>query len=126
MTSEIDPITGNGAEILRAVLVGGSPDPTFATAVRQDLEDENDTYPYIVYRRVDVYREFGLDDTLLAVRETYHIECWGHNRAQEMDMEERVVDLLIAAGLPPRANETDGLDPQMKVRVGVLVVDVWL
>lgn len=127
MSSEIEPIvTGTGAETLRNALVGGSPDPTFATAVRQDLADEADQFPYIIFRRVAVYREFGLDNTLLCVKETYHIECWGDNREQESVMEDKVVDLLIAADMPPSQNESDGFDPDMKVRAGVIVVDLWL
>lgn len=125
--SELTPIqTGTGAEILRTALVGGSPNPTFANAVRQDLADEADEFPYIIFRRVGVYRDFGLYNTLLAVKETYHIECWGDNRAQEAEMEDRCVDLLIAAGLPPSENESDGFDPTMKVRAGVIVVEFWL
>lgn len=127
MVSEIAPIdTTRGAEIVRDALVGGSPDPTFASAVRQDQADEGDEYPFIIFRRTFVERDFGLDNTLLGVRETYQIECWGDTREQEMVMETRVVDLLIAAGLPPKANDTDGLDPDMKVRAGVIVVDVDL
>jgi hypothetical protein len=127
MTSEIDPIdTSRGAEILRDAITLGSPDPTYARAVRQDLADEADEFPYIVFRRIAVERDIGLDGTLLGVRETYHVECWGHNREEEMVLENRVVDLLLAAHLPPRSNDTDGLDPSMLVRAGVIVVDVDL
>ncbi len=127
MTTEIAPIdTSAGALIVRNAVFGGSPDPGFATAMRQDLADEGDVEPYIVFRRVFVKREVGLDNTLLGVTETYHIECWGDNRAQEMQMEGQVVDRLIAAGLPPSSNQTDGVDPDMKLRAGVIVVSIEL
>jgi hypothetical protein len=127
VSSEIDPIdTSHGAEILRNAIALGSPDPTFATAVRQDVADENDEAPFIIFRRVAVDRDVSLDGTLMGVTETYHIECWGDNREQEMVMENTVVDLLLAAGWPPRSNDTDGFDPTMKLRAGVIVVNIDL
>lgn len=127
MSSEIGPIDlSAGALILRAAVFGGSPDAGFATAMRQDLADESDVEPYIVFRRVFVKREVGLDNTLLGVTETYHIECWGDNREQEMEMENQVIQRLFAAGLPPETSQTDGVDPEMKLRAGVIVVAIDL
>jgi hypothetical protein len=115
-----------GGEIIRAALTAGSPIPTDAgLRVRQDAADEQDAYPFIIFRRVAVFRDRGLDNTLLATKETFHVECWGETREESDDLETQAVAALEAAGRPPSDNDPDGLDPDVKVRAAVIVVDIW-
>ena len=115
-----------GGERIRAALIAGSPDPTGAgTKVRQDAADENDEYPFIIFRRTDVVRDRGLDGTLLSMVETFQVECWGETREESDDLETQAVAALEAAGFYPNGNEVDGLDPDVKVRAAVFMVDVW-
>lgn len=115
-----------GGEIIRAALIAGSPSPTDAELkVRQDAADEDDDEPFIIFRRVEVDRQRGLDGTLLAVKETFHIECWGKTRADADVLEAQAIAALEAAGRYPDGNEVDGLDPDVKVRAAVFAVDIW-
>lgn len=115
-----------GGEIIRAALIAGSPLPTDAALkVRQDAADEEDSQPFIIFRRAGVERQRGLDGTLLAKRETFHIECWGETREDADVLEAQAIAALEAAGLYPDDNEVDGLDPEVKVRAAVFAVDVW-
>lgn len=115
-----------GGERIRAALTSGSPDPTDAgTRARQDAADESDVYPFIIFRRTDVDRQRGIGGELLALRETFQVECWGETRAQSDDLETQAVAALEAAGFYPDGNEPDGLDPEVKVRAAVFMVDVW-
>ncbi len=115
-----------GGELIRAALTSGSPDPTGAgTKVRQDAADENDDYPFIIFRRVAVDRLRGLNGELHATKETFQVECWGETRAQSDDLEAQAVAALESAGYYPDGNEVDGLDPDVKVRAAVFAVDIW-
>lgn len=115
-----------GGEILRAVLTAGSPLPTLAgLRVRQDAADETDDFPFVIFRRISVVRQRGLDNTVLAVCETFHVESWGETRAESDELETQVVAVLEASGYPPLDNEPDGLDPDVKVRAAVFAVDIW-
>lgn len=115
-----------GGEIIRSVLGTGSPLATGAgDRVRQDAADESDPFPFIIFRRVAVYRERGLDNTLLAKKETFHIECWGETRAESDVLEEQAIDALLDAGYPAEENEPDGMDPDVKVRASVFAVCIW-
>ena len=116
-----------GGEILRAALIAGSPVATAAgTKVRQDAADENDLYPFIIFRRVAVERQRGLDGTLLATRETFHVECWGETREESDLLEMQAIPAIEAAGYFPDGNDVDGIDPDVKVRAAVFVVDIWI
>jgi len=115
-----------GGEILRSVLGAGSPLPTGAAQrVRQDAADEQDQFPFIIFRRVEVFRDRGLDNTLLATKEVFHVECWGETRAESDVLEQEAIAALDAAGYPCDGNEPDGIDPDVKVRAAVFVVPIW-
>lgn len=115
-----------GGEIIRAALIAGSPLPTDAgLKVRQDAADEQDNEPFIIFRRVDVERQRGLDGTLLAMKETFNVECWGETRADSDALEYQAIAALNAAGRFCDGNEVDGLDPDVKVRAAVFAVDIW-
>lgn len=113
-------------DVLLTALMGGSPPPTSAgDNVFYDQAPEKVPMKFIVCRRVSTYRDFGLDNTLLGTKETFHVECWGENRADSDDLQDEAVAALVAAGLPPSENEADGLDPTVFARAAVIVVDVW-
>jgi hypothetical protein len=115
-----------GGEIIRAVLTGGSPAPTDAgDKVRQDAADQQDEVPYIIFRRVEVFRDRGIDGTLMAVRERFVIECWGAERSDSDMLEAQATAALQAATYYPEDNEVDGIDPEVKVMAAVFAVDVW-
>lgn len=114
-----------GGEQLRAALTAASPNTDAGSRVRQDAADEDDQYPFIIFRRVSVERQRGLDGTLLAMRETFQVECWGQTREESDALEDQALEALQAAGLYADGNEVDGLDPEVKVRAAVFNVDVW-
>lgn len=114
----------SGGERLRAALVAGAA-TSAGSKVRQDAADQKDEYPFIIFRRVDVFRDRGLDGTLFATKETFHVECWGENRAISDALEAQALAALQTAGLYADGNEPDGLDPEVKVRAAVFLVDIW-
>jgi len=115
-----------GGEIIRAALTAGSPLPTDAAGrVRQDAADEDDEFPFIIFRRVEVERLRGLDGSLHATKETFHVECWGETRAQSDALEAQAIAALAAARRYCDGNEPDGLDPEVKVRSAVFLIDIW-
>ncbi len=115
-----------GGEVLYAALATGSPLPTDALdRVRQDAADEGDPFPFIVFRRVAVERLRGIDGSLHATHETFHVESWGETRAESDVLEAQAIAALEIAGLYPNGNEPDGIDPDVKVRAAVFEVDVW-
>lgn len=109
------------SEELRSIIVDGSPQTDAADRVRFDAADEGDAYPLIVLRRVRIERDFGLDNTPLAKHETFHIECWSDYRTQAQQLEEQVVERLIAAGIPPDQNDPDGIEPEQDSRCCVVI-----
>lgn len=114
------------SETLMAALTAGSPTPVSdATEVRQDAADEEDAYPFIIFRRVAADRQRGIGGELLVTRTTFHVECWGTTRAESETLEAEAIAALEAAGIYPDGNEVDGLDPDVKVRAAVFAVDVW-
>jgi len=114
-----------GGEAIRAALIAGSPTTDAGNRVRQDAADENDDFPFIIFRRVAVDRLRGLDGSLHATKETFQVECWGDTREQSDELEAQAISLLEAAGYYPDGNEVDGLDPEVKVRAAVFAVDIW-
>lgn len=116
-----------GGQILREILVGPGPDyPTSAAdRIRPDEMGQGEPFPFVIFRRVGVNRDFGLDNTLLAVVETFALECWGETPAKAQALEAEVVDALLVAGNPPSPNEPDGNDPEVGVNCVVLRVDIW-
>lgn len=116
----------SGGDIIRSVLATGSPLPTNAgDRIRQDAADESDEYPFIIFRRVDVERQRGLNGTLLAMCETFHVECWTEYREDADALQDQAIAALNAAGYFAGGNEPDGLDPDVKVRASVFLIAIW-
>lgn len=114
-----------GSEQVRAALTAGSPYPTLAEdRVRSDAADPEDACPYIVFRRIAVDREFGLDNTLLAMTETFQIFCWGSTPAEAQQLEAETVGALLAVDLVPGPNDPDDVNFDVGDNVVVLTVDV--
>lgn len=115
-----------GGVAVRSALTSGSPYPTDAQdRVRQDAADQDDAYPFIIFRRVAIERLRGLDGSLHAILETFHVECWGETREQSDELEAQVVAALEAAGYYPGENDPDGIDPEVRVKAAVVAVDIW-
>jgi hypothetical protein len=114
----------SGSDVILAALTAGSPAPTSATVVRVDVADEGDRFPFVVFRRVDVQRDYGLGNVLLGTREVFEIECWGKTRDASEDLEAEVIDALAAADLPVIPNDPDALDPTVKAKAVVVRVEV--
>lgn len=115
-----------GGEQIRAALIAGSPLPTSAgLKCRQDAADEQDDEPFIIFRRYAVERQRGLLGEILAIKETFYVECWGETREQSDQLEAEALAALQAASLFSDGNEPDGLDPDVKVKAAVFAVDVW-
>lgn len=113
-----------GGQIISSVLATGLPTDA-GLRIRQDAADEEDILPFIIYRRVNVERLRGLDGSLHATRETFHIECWGLTRVACELLESQALLAFDAAGYYPDGNEPDGIDPEVKVRAAVFAVDIW-
>ena len=113
-----------GGERLRSALIAGAATDA-GSKVRQDAADQSDEYPFIIFRRVEVERLRGIDGTLHATKEIFHIECWGKTRAESDVLEAQALAALQAAGLYADGNEPDGLDPEVKVRAAVFMIDLW-
>lgn len=115
-----------GGEIIRSVLVTGSPYPTSAAdKVRQDAANQKDVEPFVIFRRVKVTRTRGLDNTVLAVCEAFNVECWGMTRADSDQLEAEAIAALEAKGYLAEDNEPDGLDPEVVVKAAVFQVCIW-
>lgn len=109
------------SEELRSILVSGSPQTDAADRVRFDEARLEDAQPLIVLRRINIERDYGLDNTLLSKRETFFVECWAETRAEAQVLEEQVVNLLEAAGIPPEPNDPDGFVPNQDLRCCTVV-----
>lgn len=95
------------------------------TKVRADQADDKDSFPYIVFRRTDVKREYGLNNTLLSREDVYEIECWHEQRLQADTMADMVTTALLTAGIVPDNNDPDALDPELVKRCAVVTCTVW-
>lgn len=95
------------------------------TKVRADQADDKDEFPYVIFRRTNVKRELGLDNTLLSREDVYEIECWHEQRLQADAMADLVVEALLAAGIVPDDNDPDALDPELVKRCAVVTCTVW-
>lgn len=115
-----------GWDTISAVLINGSPQTAAGEKIRIDSANDADAYPFVVGHRVNVKREFGLDNSLHAVIETYMLECWGETRDASARLSDECAALLIAAGYPLDDNGPDGLDPVVDVRCVVLYVTLFL
>jgi hypothetical protein len=114
------------AEELRAALLAYAPLVALVgQRIRSDLAKEGDTPPVVIFRRFAIAKEYGLDNTVLATRETFQIECWGETRDKSSDVAELVIDALAAADLPIEESDPDSLDPNTALRAVVLNVDIW-
>lgn len=116
----------SAAEDLRAALVASAPLVALVgQRMRTDAAEQADAFPYVVFRRKTVQREFSLDNTLLAAREVFEIECWAERRLAAVEIEEAVVTALLAAGLVPDDNDPDALDPEVDLRCAIVNVSLW-
>ena len=107
--------------------LSGSPLPTSAEdKIRVDQANDSDVMPFVVGHSIATVRERGLDNTLLFVKETFHLECWGETRELANALEGEVVAALEAAGLYTDPNGPDGFDPTLDVRCVDLFVPTWI
>ncbi len=110
---------------IQAALLG-SPTPTSAgDRVAIDQSNDVDAYPRIVLHRWRVTRLRGIDNTVHAIQEIIHIECWGENRVDALALEDEVVTALDAVGYPIDENEPDGFEPTQDVRCSDLILTAW-
>lgn len=114
------------ADELRAALAGYEPlVELVGSRIRSDIAKTGDVLPLVVFRRFAIAKEYGIDNTPLARRETFQIECWGETRDKSSDVAELVMEALEAVGLPVETSDPDALDPQTAQRAVVLNVDIW-
>lgn len=114
------------AESLRAALLAHAPlVSAVGQQVRFDMGAETDTYPFVVLRQVGNSPERGIDGSLHARRETFHIESWGSTRSQSAAVHALVEQALVADDQAPDEADVDALDPDVGARACVWIVDVW-
>ena len=116
-----------GWDEIAAALLAGSPLPTSAgNKIRIDSANDADAYPFVIGHSVSTERDFGMDNTLLSVKETFHVECWAETRAEANVLEGEVVAALLVAGLVPDPSGPDGMDPTVDVRCVDVFVPTWI
>ena len=116
-----------GWEQIVAALTTGSPSPTPAgERIYIDAANDEEPRPYVIGHSIGRNRTFGLDNTLLALKETFHLECWGETRELANQLADAVVEALLAAGLVPDDNGPDGMDPSFDVRCTDVYVPTWI
>lgn len=115
----------SGGTQLRTILTGSPLATSAGTRVRADAADEKDVYPFIIFRRTEVDRIYGLSNALLGTREDFAIECWADTPAQAQVLEAEVVAALAVADIPVNQNDADGNDPVVGVNAVVVNVSVW-
>lgn len=93
--------------------------------IRPDLARTTDAMPFVVFKRVNLKRELGLDGSVHAQVESFHVESWGEYRHVSVQVSEAVLDALQAAGLAPEDADPDSLDPETLDRANVVLVDIW-
>lgn len=112
---------------LRAALTAHAPlTALVGSKVRADAAKDEDSGDYIVFRRKAVEREYSLDNTLLSRRDVFEIECWSQARLRTAEIEDAVVDALLAADLVPDDSDADAMDPEVDIRCAVVRVGVWV
>lgn len=119
----------NGWDQINAALTAGSPTPTSAGSkvfVDVATDEQSQDYPYIIVHSYSTERKRGLDGTLLYIKETFHLECWGETRAMAKQLGDEVDDALAAARLYTDPNGPDGFDPTMDVRCSDVFVPTWI
>lgn len=115
----------SGGTQLRAILTGSPLATSAGDKVRPDAIDEKDKAPYIIFRRTQVERIYGLFNNVMATREDFDIECWADTPAQAQVLEAEVVAALAEAGIPVNPNDPDGNDPLVGVNAVVVRVSIW-
>lgn len=114
------------AESLRKVLTDHAPLVGLVGGrVRVDLGNEEDVYPFVVFKRVSFEKVTGLDGTVHARRDTFQVECWAGTRTASSALAEVVDDALRSGDLDPDESDPDAIDPSIGARAVVLNVDVW-
>jgi hypothetical protein len=116
----------SAAEDLRAALVAHAPLVSLVGArVREDAGDENDTYPYIIFRQTGNEPIRGLDGSLHARVETFQVESWGTTRAQSMQVHALVEEALMEADIECDPADANELDPEIGDFAGVWNARIW-
>lgn len=116
----------SAAEDLRAALLDHAPlDTAVGGRVRQDLGDEADDYPFVIFKQTGNEPIRGLDGSLHARAEDFQIESWGATRAESYTVHALVEDALLAADIECDPADPDAIDPDIGARAGVWNVRIW-
>lgn len=114
------------AEQLRAALVAHAPLLALVgPRVRFDTAHQDDPAPFVILRQIGNEPIRGLDGSLHARRETFHVESWADTRSQAAALHDLAEAALLAADMAPDAADPDALDPDVGARACVWVVEVW-
>jgi hypothetical protein len=116
----------SAAEDLRAALVAYAPLVSeVGDRVREDTGNEDDDYPFLVFRQTGNNPIRGLDGSLHARAEDFQIESWGATRAQSMAVHALVEEALLEADLECDPADPNAIDPDIGARAGVWNVRIW-
>lgn len=111
---------------IQDALLAGSPLPTSAhDRVRVDQANDGEPYPHIVLHRASVNHLRGLDNTLHAIKEIMHVECWGEDRLSAIQLSDEAIQALLVAGFPNDEGGPDGVEPNLDVRCVDIFLTVW-
>lgn len=116
----------SAADDLRAALVAHAPLVALVgQRVRQDMANENDAYPLVVFKQSGKESIRGLDGSLHARVDQFQVESWGETRAQSAQLHDLVEEALLEADIECDPADPEALDPELGARACVWNVRIW-
>lgn len=112
-------------DLRTALLANSALSTAVGGRVRQDIGNQNDAYPFIVFKQVGNTTERGLDNSLHARAEDFQVESWGATRAASAEIHALVEEALMDADLPADPADPDAIDPDIGARACVWNVRIW-
>lgn len=114
------------ADDLRAALVAHAPlTAVVQQRIRQDIGDEDDAYPLVVFKQTGQESIRGLDGSLHARADDFQVESWGATRAESAAVHELVEAALLAADIECDPADPEAIDPEIGARACVWNVRIW-
>ena len=116
----------SAADDLRAALLAHAPlTALVGERVRQDVADESDTYPLVVFKQSGKQSIRRLDGPLHARTDDFQVESWGETRAESAQIHDLVEEALLEADIECDPADPEALDPEIGARACVWNVRIW-
>lgn len=116
----------SAADDLRAALLAHAPlTALVGQRVRQDMADEGDEYPLVVFKQSRKESIRGLDGSLHARVDDFQVESWAETRAAAAELHDLVEEALIEADIECDPADPEALEPELGARACVWNVRMW-